>query len=174
MNMTAIGWSKSSASRAPAMMRGLAMFIGYVFETWPFHKLFMEVPAYNMRQFESGLGRYFTVEGQLRDRLWLQGRHWDLFVLALAREQWDEHGPRILAASRLGVDFELDSLAVSELAAFAFERFGVDPLAFPDLGLLNTMTLSELFGRWSGQRLGDYPTTVSSETLLRTRHPHRD
>lgn len=60
-------------------------FVGYLFHTFPLHKLYLEVPGYNWSQLESGTGRLFEVEGVLRGHDYYAGRHWDKRVCAIYR-----------------------------------------------------------------------------------------
>lgn len=85
---------------SPLMILGTALFIDYVFTCWNFHKLYVEVAEYNLRQFQSGTGRIFEVEGQLREHLWYDGRRWDQFVLAIYRDAWSNQAGRLLAAAQ--------------------------------------------------------------------------
>jgi hypothetical protein len=83
----------------PVMMFGVALFIEHVFRCWNFHKLYLEVPEYNVSQLASGIGRLFTLEGRLREHLWYDGRRWDQIVLALYRDTWARESRRLLAAA---------------------------------------------------------------------------
>jgi hypothetical protein len=87
---------------SPLMIFGCALFFEYAFTCWDFHKLYMELPAYNLPQIASGVGRYFEVEGQLREHSYYGGKMWDEVVLALYRERWQERGRRLLAAASAG------------------------------------------------------------------------
>jgi hypothetical protein len=80
--------------RSPRLLFGLALFLDYLFACWPLHKLYMETPAYNFEQFASGAGTAFTIEGRLRDHVYLGGRHWDHYILAVYRDAWREYGSR--------------------------------------------------------------------------------
>lgn len=88
------------ASRSPHMMLGMALFVDYVFGWWDFTKLAMEVPAFNMPQFAAGAGRYFEIEGRLRDHYACADRKWDLFVLAIHRDNWLQSSGRALKVAR--------------------------------------------------------------------------
>ncbi len=94
----AVGFRRSS----PLMVFGCAMFFNYVFTCWDFHKLYMEVPEYNLPQFETGLGRYFEVEARLREHSFYGGRMWDQLILALYRDTWRERGQRLVDAEQAG------------------------------------------------------------------------
>jgi hypothetical protein len=84
--------------RSPLMMFGIAQFIQYVFTCWNLRKLYIDVPEYNYEQFSSGEGRYFTIEGRLREHSYYDGRLWDRLILAVHREQWGEWSDRLLHA----------------------------------------------------------------------------
>ena len=92
--------SFSGASPSPVMMFGAALFIDYVFRTWNFHKLYLEVAEYNLPQFRAGIGRMFELEGRFREHLWYDGRRWDQVHLALYRDTWMTEGARVMAAVR--------------------------------------------------------------------------
>lgn len=49
---------------------------------------YFEVPAYNLDQFASAIGRALEEERRLRDHEWLGGRYWDRVYLSLSRERW--------------------------------------------------------------------------------------
>jgi RimJ/RimL family protein N-acetyltransferase len=76
-------------------MESVALFLGYLFDVFEFHKLYAEVLDFNLGRFASGLGRYFTEEGCLVDHEYLYGRRWDLHVLAIHRDQFDRYRPRL-------------------------------------------------------------------------------
>lgn len=60
-------------------------FVGYLFHTFPLHKLYLEVPGYNWPQLESGAGRLFDVEGVLSGHDYYAGKYWDKRVCAIYR-----------------------------------------------------------------------------------------
>lgn len=66
-------------------MGAVKTFVEYVFTTWAFRKLYMELPEYNYDQFASGEGRVFEVEGRLRQHDYYSGRYWDRLLLAIYR-----------------------------------------------------------------------------------------
>jgi hypothetical protein len=79
------------------MMFGLALFLRYVFTCWNFRKLYMEVAEYNYEQFSSGAGRFFEVEGRLREHFYYGGRYWDKLILTLSRETFRDRGAAVLS-----------------------------------------------------------------------------
>jgi hypothetical protein len=85
--------------QTPVMIFGVAMFLEYVFSCWDFRKLYMELPEFNYPQFQSGLGKFFEVEGRLRDHTFGSGRYWDELTLALYRDRWREQGSRLIGGS---------------------------------------------------------------------------
>jgi RimJ/RimL family protein N-acetyltransferase len=74
------------------MIEVAGLAIDYVFETWPFRKLYAEVPAYNLVTFGSVTRRFFRQEGLLTDHVFLDGRYWDVHVLATDRATWQREG----------------------------------------------------------------------------------
>ncbi|EFC81933.1 phosphopantetheine-binding protein [Parafrankia sp. EUN1f] len=67
------------------------LFIEYLFDVWPFRKLYLEMPEFNYQQFASAGGRALHVEARFRDHDYYRGRRWDRLVLAAYRS--DEHVP---------------------------------------------------------------------------------
>ncbi len=66
----------------------VALFLGYVFGTWDFEKLYLELPEFNLAQFQSGLDHYIKQEGCLRSHIYHAGRRWDQLVLAIYRDDF--------------------------------------------------------------------------------------
>jgi len=63
------------------------LFVRYLFDVWPFRKLYFEVPEFNFRQFSSAAGGRLRLEGRLVDHDYYQGRYWDRLILAIYRDQ---------------------------------------------------------------------------------------
>jgi len=82
--------------RSPAMIVAVSLLIRHVFACWNLRKLYMDVPEYNLAQFESLIGRYFQEEGRLVDHVYFGGQYWDQVTLALYRDAWPEIERRIL------------------------------------------------------------------------------
>ncbi|MCU1369841.1 MAG: acetyltransferase, ribosomal protein N-acetylase [Ilumatobacteraceae bacterium] len=70
---------------AGATFEGMLLFLTHLFATFPYRKVFAEVPAYNMGPFEPGLAQE---EGILRDYLFHEGRRVDLHIVSFRRDQW--------------------------------------------------------------------------------------
>lgn len=71
----------------------VAMFVRYLFHTFPLHKLYLEIPGFNWPQLRSGEGRLFQVEGVLRDHEYYAGRTWDKYLCAIYRDQLSKDVP---------------------------------------------------------------------------------
>src|SRR5262245_33507497 len=67
-------------------IEGTALFLTYLFSHWNFRKLYAEVPAFNLQQFESAIGKYCQVEGLLLDHEYFAEEWWDLHILAFHRD----------------------------------------------------------------------------------------
>ena len=78
------------------MLDGLFIFMNYLFQNWPFRKLYAEVLEYNFAQFRgSGPGLY-VIEGCLRQHNYYADRYWDKYILAVYRDTWEDRGRRYL------------------------------------------------------------------------------
>jgi len=139
--------------RSPLMVLGISLFLEYVFAYWPFEKLYMEVPEYNLDQFASGLGRFFEIEGRLRGHFRMGGRTWDQLILALYRANAIEHRERLREVREAEPPAQPGAVSwddfVAELAAIAqvpeagvhedsrvLEDLALDSLALAELGVV--------------------------------------
>ena len=72
------------------ILDGFALLIDYLFDVWPFRKLYAEVAGFNYEQFASAVPLIFAEEGRLTDHDYYRGRYWDKHVLALSRDHWND------------------------------------------------------------------------------------
>jgi RimJ/RimL family protein N-acetyltransferase/aryl carrier-like protein len=63
--------------------QAVAVFVRYLFKTFPLRKIYMEVPGFNWDQIASGEGTLFQVEGVLREHDYYDGRYWDKYYCAI-------------------------------------------------------------------------------------------
>ncbi|WP_256788246.1 phosphopantetheine-binding protein [Frankia sp. AvcI1] len=75
-------------------VEALDLFVRYVFDIWPFRKLYFEVPEFNYPQFagadrEKSAGGALELEGRLRRHDFYRGRYWDRLILAVYRDRTD-------------------------------------------------------------------------------------
>ncbi|KJE24403.1 acetyltransferase, ribosomal protein N-acetylase [Frankia torreyi] len=75
-------------------VEALDLFVRYVFDIWPFRKLYFEVPEFNYPQFagadrEKSAGGALELEGRLRRHDFYRGRYWDRLILAVYRDSTD-------------------------------------------------------------------------------------
>lgn len=96
--------SFTTGSGAPMVLLGVAMFIDYVFDSFDMRKLYMETSEYNLQQFKSGVGSYFTIEGRLKNHSFVQGQYNDEYILAISKKEWQATGHAIAATERLPAD----------------------------------------------------------------------
>jgi len=67
-----------------------ALFISYLFETFAFQKIYLDVIEFNYRRLASGAETLFHVEGCLIDHEYHLGRRWHLYTLAIYRHEWPQ------------------------------------------------------------------------------------
>jgi len=70
--------------------QAVATFLRYLFQVFPFRKLYLEIPGFNWPQVRSGEGRLFQVEGVLREHSYYAGRYWDEYLCAVYADQFRE------------------------------------------------------------------------------------
>jgi RimJ/RimL family protein N-acetyltransferase len=61
----------------------VAMFVRYLFHTFPLRKVYLEIPGFNWAQLSSAAGGLFEVEGVLRGHDYYAGRYWDKYLCAI-------------------------------------------------------------------------------------------
>jgi hypothetical protein len=64
------------------------LLFDYTFSRFALRKLYAEVPAFNLTQFTSAVGKVLTEEGVLPRHLFFDGEYHALHILALYREHW--------------------------------------------------------------------------------------
>src|ERR1700687_2834914 len=66
----------------------LRLFVNYLFTTFPFRKLYLELPESEALSLASGIGHggLFRLEGRLTAHTYYAGRYQDLVILAIYRE----------------------------------------------------------------------------------------
>ncbi len=84
------------AQGAGLIAEGVLLGFNYAFMTWPFRKMYMEATEESYRAFKSGLGRFFSEEGRLRNHSFWNGNFMDLLILAVYRETWARYAPVFL------------------------------------------------------------------------------
>jgi hypothetical protein len=69
------------------IVEAMFVFVDYLLTFWPLRKLYFEMPAFNLAQFESAvrLG-ILTEEARLRDYHYYQDRYWDKVILSVNRD----------------------------------------------------------------------------------------
>lgn len=81
---------RPSLHRTGMGIAAVARYVDLLFREWPLRKLYGEVAQFNYASFASGAGRYFEVEGRLRDHMLLGGRYWDVHLITITRSRWEE------------------------------------------------------------------------------------
>jgi RimJ/RimL family protein N-acetyltransferase len=76
---------------------GLALFIEYLFSTWPFRKLYAEASASSFAGFRAASGVFFEEEGRLSRHYFRNGEWEDMHILSLSRERWSRWSTIVLA-----------------------------------------------------------------------------
>jgi RimJ/RimL family protein N-acetyltransferase len=77
------------------MFEGVFLTFEYAFATWPFRKIYLEATEESYKTFYSGLDRFFTEEGRLKQHTFWNGRYMDLAVFAVYRDKWELFSPAI-------------------------------------------------------------------------------
>ena len=94
-----IGRDDTPMSRA-LVTEGLELFIDYLFNHFDFRKLYAQVLAPNMSQFQTMVGRYVDVEGVMVGHEFFAGDWVDSYTLAIHRSKWPGRAERDSAVRR--------------------------------------------------------------------------
>jgi [ribosomal protein S5]-alanine N-acetyltransferase len=84
-------------------LEATGLFVSYIFEIADFRKLYGEAIDFNLKAYASGLrdndlAPVLVEEGRLRKHVYVAGVYRDLIVLALYRDDWEQH---LLRSGRL-------------------------------------------------------------------------
>jgi len=82
--------------RTGVILEGAALLVDYLFDLYPFRKLYMESIDYNFQYLRAGVGTFFEVEAQFREHVWYRDRYWDQYVLAVYRKAWVQAREQLL------------------------------------------------------------------------------
>ena len=69
-------------------LEATAVLLAYLFESFPFRKVYLEVIEFNYERLASGAESFFHVEGCQRDHEFHFGRYWHQYVLAIYRDEF--------------------------------------------------------------------------------------
>ena len=66
------------------------LFAEYLFATYGFRKLYAEIYGYNEVSLKTAQRHGFVEEGRLKAHRWFRDRFWDVHILSITRERFDE------------------------------------------------------------------------------------
>ena len=80
-------------------LESIGLFLRHLFSVWPFRKIYLEAPEYNVAAFASGIRMgLLKEEARFRENEFFAGRYWDRFVFAIYRgdaERFSESYPTL-------------------------------------------------------------------------------
>ena len=66
----------------------LRLLLSHGFETLNFHRIYLQVMAFNHRAQSAYEKAGFVLEGRLRQDIYRRGRYWDTLVMSVLRSEW--------------------------------------------------------------------------------------
>lgn len=90
----------SSAQKRMALVGCLRVIDWAMSAASGMRKLYLEVPAYNLEQIASGVGRMLRQEAVLRERQFFQGKYHDVYILSISNGEWHARRPSLVALLR--------------------------------------------------------------------------
>jgi RimJ/RimL family protein N-acetyltransferase len=82
------GISEPSLIGTGLVIEGLLLLVTYLFDVWPFRKIYIESIEFNATQFRNVLGQYLTEEARLKEHTYHGDRYWDTLTFAIYRQDW--------------------------------------------------------------------------------------
>lgn len=79
-------------------IEGVILFMGFLFNNWPFRRIYLESVDYVADRYGSLAGRYMTCEGRLVEHLFREGEYRDLLVFSLTRSNYGRMAEKFLPA----------------------------------------------------------------------------
>jgi len=104
------GWLKLTvvvndvANRRLEALEATALFIDYMFSSFPLRKIYSGVPEYDVDTLAFLERAGFVREGRDVDYIWHGDKFWDVVQLSLFRSAWDETRKELLRLADLAVD----------------------------------------------------------------------
>jgi hypothetical protein len=129
------------------LVEGLTVFVGYLFRTKNYRKIYFRLPEYFRHLVESGDNRYFSTEACFQERYFFDEQYWDVDTISVSRESWELHAPRFEAALSRATGAARDSRILGfEMfrARLAAETRPALATADRDLRLLDDLKLDSL------------------------------
>ncbi len=77
------------------VLEGVALMVSYLFRTFDLRKIYAESLEANFEQFALGEGRFFEIEGRMKEHEYIDGRYQDFVLLAIYRDAWREQHRRV-------------------------------------------------------------------------------
>jgi RimJ/RimL family protein N-acetyltransferase len=82
-------------SAGAGILEAAGLFLRYLIRNWPFRKIYLEVPEYNDRQYQSAVNAgVLKEEGRLKEHQYFLDRYWDLVTYAIYRDELIQFGER--------------------------------------------------------------------------------
>ena len=85
--------SRSFRKRGRYPVDAFLLLERYLFEYFPFRKLYADVLEYNRDSWSSILKLGWKLEGRLREHTWFRDRYWDSLRLSIGRTDWEARAP---------------------------------------------------------------------------------
>ena len=122
-----------ASDRGRLITEATTRFADWLFESFEFHKLWIETAEFNLAQFAS-LVEVATVEGRLTNFDYWGGRFWDLLIMSVTQERWTSHRRSAHSgAVRIDAGSGSGPIDARQLAMVLGERLPLDSLAAVEL-----------------------------------------
>jgi hypothetical protein len=91
-------------SSGAGILEAAGLFLRYLIRNWPFRKIYLEVPEYNVAQYQSAVSAgVLREEGRLKEHQYFLDRYWDLITYAIYRDELVKFGERFSSLFVSGV-----------------------------------------------------------------------
>jgi len=77
-------------------LEAAVLFVDHLFVRFDLRHLYFRIVEHEFAAVRSGAGRFFDVEGRLRDQLVVNGQTQDLYIATVSASRWQDDGRRLL------------------------------------------------------------------------------
>jgi RimJ/RimL family protein N-acetyltransferase len=95
--------------RSGLVFEGVALALDYGFLNWNLRKIYAEMLEYNFDSVATGANTLFEIEARFRDHAYWGGDYWDLIVMTVTRDRWQEISKELSATLWRGVRLTRES-----------------------------------------------------------------
>ena len=103
-----------------------SVFLNYLFQTYPFRKIYAESPGFVVDSFRSTIGDGFVEEARLKDHEMYRGQYWDKHIFALYRSEWEKAQAHARTRPRTDAEPGREPFSFEQFVSYIAEQFELE------------------------------------------------